>query len=94
MIVTGEAKFTSVQSGVSAKTGKEYFRAKFLDSDAEEFITFFIDEEVCHGLESLKKGAPVILTLSLALASKYFRLESVEPIETRFPISILMYVQY
>ncbi len=82
MKVSGEGMFASCRSGVSKKTGKNYFSAKFLDSEAEEFVNFFIEEPLYHALENMPKNTPVILTLNLALASKYFRLESVEPIET------------
>lgn len=82
MIATGEGRIASVRHGVSKKTGKEYFAVKILDTEAEEFVNFFIEEELFNELESLPKNTPVILTLNLALASKYFRLESIEPIET------------
>lgn len=81
MQATGELVLTSLKTGTSNKSGKPYYSAKFLDSEAEEFVTFFIDEPLFHALEELPKGAPVIVTMNLALASKYFTLESVEAIE-------------
>lgn len=82
MIATGEGRIASVRRGVSKKTKAEYFAVKILDAEAEEFVNFFIEEDLFNELESLPKNTPVILTLNLALASKYFRLESIEPIET------------
>ncbi len=82
MIATGKGRIASVRHGVSKKTGEEYFAVKILDTEAEEFVNFFIEEELFNELETLPKNTPVMLTLDLALASKYFRLVSIEPVET------------
>ena len=81
MKVTGELEFTSLKTGTSNKNGKPYYSAKFLDALAEEFVTFFVEEPLFHVLEELPKGTPVLVIMNLALASKYFTLESVEPLE-------------
>ncbi len=82
MKATAILEFTSLQSGVSKSTGKPYFRGKFLDSDAEEFLSFFMDEELFHALESLEKHTPVSVTLNISLTSKFFKLEAVEALAT------------
>lgn len=82
MIATGKGRIASVRRGVSKKTGENYFSVKILDDEAEEFVNFFIEEELFNELESLPKNTTVVLTLNLALASKYFRLVSIEPVET------------
>lgn len=81
MVATGKGRLASVRHGVSKKTGEAYFAVKILDTEAEEFVNFFIEEELFNEVESLPKNAPVMLTLNLALASKYFRLVSIEPVE-------------
>lgn len=81
MRVTGEADFISAKSGVSKKTGKDYFTAKFLDAEAEEFAQFFIEESLFHELETLPKHTSVILTLDVALQSRYFSLISIEVVQ-------------
>ena len=83
MIVTGEATFTSLNNGTSRKTGKPWFSAKFLDSGAEEYATLFISEELYNELQEIPTHTPVLLTLNLSMSSRYFRLASIEPIETR-----------
>ena len=75
-------ELTSLQSGVSSKSGKPYHKGKFLDSEAEEFVSLFMDETLFRSLESMEKHTPVCVTLSISLNSKFFKLEAVEPIET------------
>lgn len=83
MDVTGKLYFGSCSYGTSRKTGKPYYIAKFRDPQAEEYVSFFIEEPLFHVLENLPKDSPVVLTLNLSINRKYFKLESVEPIETR-----------
>ena len=42
MKLTGESMFVSARAG--QKNGKEWHMLKFLDEDAEEFFTAFVDE--------------------------------------------------
>lgn len=81
MVVTGEARFKNAKSGTSKKTGKEYFTSKFLDEHAEEFVTFFVSQELFEECQKLAKDTPVILTLELAVASRYAKLVAIEVME-------------
>lgn len=79
MRVTGESRFIAVKTG--QKNGKDWFMAKFLDENAEEFFTAFINAELFRALEGVSKKTPVVLTLELVPGQKYFTIESIEAIE-------------
>lgn len=79
MRLTGESMFVSARAG--NKNGKDWHMAKFLDEDAEEFFTAFVDETLFEQFQTLPKHTSVILTLNLVPGQKYFSLESVEIIE-------------
>ncbi len=76
MRLTGESMFVSARAG--QKNGKEWHMLKFLDEDAEEFFTAFVDETLSRQFQKLPKHTPVNLTLNLVPGQKYFSLESVE----------------
>lgn len=76
MQVTGESSFVSVKTG--KKDGKDWFMAKFLDDNADEFFTAFIEKELYQELQGMEKKTPVILTLNLVPGQKYFSVESIE----------------
>lgn len=76
MKLTGESMFVSARAG--QKNGKEWHMLKFLDEDAEEFFTAFVDETLFGQFQTLPKHTPVLLTLNLVPGQKYFSLESVE----------------
>ena len=76
MTLSGETTYISAKSG--NKNGKDWFAVKFLDEDAEEFFTCFMDEQMFGNFQGLPKRAAVILTLNLVPGQKYFSLESVE----------------
>lgn len=76
MQVTGESSFVSAKAG--KKNGKDWFMAKFLDDNADEFFTAFINEELFQELQGMEKKTPVILTLNLVPGQKYFSIESIE----------------
>ena len=76
MHVTGESSFISAKAG--KKNEKDWFMAKFLDEDADEFFTAFINEELFQELQGMEKKTPVILTLNLVPGQKYFSVESIE----------------
>ena len=76
MKLTGESMFVSARAG--KKNGKEWHMLKFLDEDAEEFFTAFVDETLSRQFQILPKHTPVLLTLNLVPGQKYFSLESVE----------------
>ena len=78
MRLTGESMFVSARAG--QKNGKEWHMLKFLDEDAEEFFTAFVDETLSRQFQKLPKHTPVNLTLNLVPGQKYFSLESVEAI--------------
>lgn len=71
--------FVSARAG--NKNGKAWHMSKFLDEDAEEFFTAFVDETLFEQFQTLPKHTPVLLTLNLVPGQKYFSLESVEIIE-------------
>lgn len=79
MIVTGEAQYVSAKSG--SKNGKGWYILKFLDEEAEEFFTLFVDKELYDAIEGIPKKAPVILTLRIVPGQKYLRLEAIELIK-------------
>ena len=79
MRVTGESIFITVRSGTS-KAGKEYYTAKFLDKDADEFYTIFIEEDMFNDLKEMQRNTPVILTIDEVIGQKYVSLISVEEI--------------
>lgn len=79
MRLTGESMFVSARAG--NKNGKDWHMAKFLDEDAEEFFTAFVDETLFEQFQTLPKHTSVILTLNLVPGQKYFSLESAEIIE-------------
>ena len=76
MIVTGEAKYISAKSG--SKNGKGWYILKFLDEEADEFFTLFVEKELFDALEGLPKKAPLILTLHIVPGQKFCRLENIE----------------
>lgn len=79
MLVTGESRFVSVKTG--QKNGKDWFMAKFLDENADEFFNVFINKDLYQDLEGVAKKAPVVLTLNLVPGQKYFSVESIEIVE-------------
>lgn len=79
MLVTGESRFISVKAG--QKNGKDWFMVKFLDENADEFFTAFINEDLYRDLEGVAKKTPVVLTLQLVPGQKYFTVESIEVVE-------------
>ena len=79
MKLAGESTYISSRSG--QKNGKEWHMVKFLDEDAEEFFTAFVDENMFKLFEGLPKHSAVVLTLNLVPGQKYFSLESVEILE-------------
>lgn len=81
MRLTGESVFVSAISGTSQKTGKAYCRVKFLDEQADEFFTAYVDASMYESLMEFKKHTPVILTLNLVPGQSYFTLESIELIK-------------
>lgn len=76
MHVTGESSFVSVKAGT--KNGKDWFMAKFLDNNADEFFTAFINEELYQELQGMEKKTPVILTMNLVPGQKFFSVENIE----------------
>lgn len=76
MYVTGESSFVSVKAGT--KNGKDWFMAKFLDNNADEFFTAFINEELYQELQGMEKKTPVILTMNLVPGQKFFSVENIE----------------
>ncbi len=76
MKLTGESMFVSARAG--QKNGKEWHMIKFLDEDAEEFFTAFVDETLFEQFQTLPKHTAVMLTINLVPGLKYFSLESVE----------------
>ncbi len=79
MRVKGESIFMAVRSGTS-KAGKPFYTAKFLDKDADEFYTIFIDEDMYNDLKEMQRSTPVLLTIDEVIGSKYISLVSVEEI--------------
>ena len=76
MNVTGETSFVSVKCG--NKNDKHWYMAKFLDNDADEFFTAFIDKDLYADLEGVEKKTPVVLTMNLVPGQKFFTVESRE----------------
>ena len=76
MKVTGESSFISAKAG--AKNGKDWFMAKFLDEDADEFFTAFINAELYQELQGMERKTPVVLTMNLVPGQKFFAVESIE----------------
>ena len=83
MIVTGEATLIATNRGTSKKTGRDWFSVKVHDAQSEEYATLFVSEEEFQAYSQIPTHSPVLLNLNLSLATRYFRLESIEPIETR-----------
>ncbi len=79
MKLTGESMFVSARAG--QKNGKDWHMLKFLDEDAEEFFTAFVDETLFEQFQTLPKHTAVILTLNLVPGKNYFSVESVEIVE-------------
>lgn len=79
MLVTGESRFISVKAG--QKNDKDWFMVKFLDENADEFFTAFINKDLYQDLEGVAKKTPVVLTLQLVPGQKYFTVESIEVVE-------------
>lgn len=79
MQVAGESFFVSAKTG--QKNGKDWFMAKFLDEDADEFFTAFINEDLYRDLQGVAKKTPVVLTLNLVPGQKYFSVETIEIVE-------------
>lgn len=79
MYLTGESRFISVKAG--QKNGKDWFMVKFLDENADEFFSAFINEDLYKDLEGIPKRTPVVLNLQLVPGQKYFSVESIEVVE-------------
>lgn len=77
MIVSGECKYVSAKTGLK-KDGASYFMVKFLDEDADEFFTCFVDSELFNGIQGVPKKTPVLLTMCLVPGQKYVKLENIE----------------
>lgn len=77
MQVTGESSFISVRDGQKSD-GTKWYMAKFLDENADEFFTAFIEKELYQELQGMEKKTPVILTMNLVPGQKYFSIESIE----------------
>lgn len=73
MILSGEAKFVSKNSGIS-KAGKPYAFAKFLDDERDEFFTIFLDEEQSQMFDGFKRNDIINISLSLTPGNKFFKL--------------------
>lgn len=76
MTLIGESVFISTRAG--QKNGKDWYMVKFLDEDAEEFFTAFVNETLFEQFQTLPKHTAVVLTVNLVPGQKYFSLESVE----------------
>lgn len=77
MLMTGETLFISTKMGTK-KNGENWYAGKFLDNDADEFFSVFVDENLFNKMKSLSKHTPVVLTLNLVPGQKYFSMESIE----------------
>lgn len=77
MIMTGETLYISTNSGIK-KDGNNWYNAKFLDDEQDEFFVAFINERLYQSLQGLSKKTPVILTLNIVPGSKYFNVDDIE----------------
>ncbi len=77
MILKGDSLFVSRKSGLK-KNGDAWFSIKFLDDEADEFFTCFVDEKLFNTFEGITKKTAVGLTLDLVPGSKYFSLVGFE----------------
>lgn len=78
--VSSKCIFKAANHGISKKTGKPYNTVKVLDDEADEFITFFVDDELFQVCQFLEKNTPVCLTIELVVSSRFAKLISVEVI--------------
>ena len=77
MTVTGESIFISAKQGTK-KDGSTWFMLKFLDNDADEFFSVFVDEKIFSEMSACVKHTPVLMTLNIVPGSKYFDLANLE----------------
>lgn len=77
MVLTGKAEFICRRDGVK-KDGTPWYYIKLLDSDADEFITAFVDERIYKEFEKVARRTGVVLTLNLVPGKKYFSVEGYE----------------
>lgn len=77
MILKGNSVFVSRKSGLK-KNGEAWYSVKFLDDDADEFFTCFVDERLFNAFEGISRKTAVTLTLELVPGSKFFNLEDFE----------------
>lgn len=73
MILSGEAKFVSKNSGTSKK-GNAYTFVKFLDDEQDEFFTIFLDEEQSRMFDNFKRNDIINISISLTPGNKFFKL--------------------
>lgn len=77
MIVTGESLFISSKTGLK-KDNTPWYSLKFLDEDAEEFFTMFVDDKLFNHFQGVGKKTGVILTMETLPGSKFCTLRNVE----------------
>ena len=77
MLVSGESLFISSKTGLK-KDQKPWFSLKFLDEDAEEYFTLFVDDKLFNHFQGVGKKTGVILTMEILPGSKFCTLKNVE----------------
>lgn len=81
MKVTGEAEFVSSKTGTKGD-GSTWNMLKFLDDESDEFFTAFVNDDVYKQMMLCPKHTAVVLTLNITPGKKYFRVETIEIIES------------